>query len=83
MGKEVVARLDASDLRKVEEMKKVGDDGYVFSHTSEARPVISAEGAVAWVVLKLGECGFPVLFEERDVLFELLYDIVRSELEAV
>jgi hypothetical protein len=72
MSEKIIARLDESDRRRIEELKKLRHDIYV--------PVVVPEAAVAWALEKLKNFGFE--FDSTvDVVHFLLYDIVVEELK--
>lgn len=71
------SKLDESDYRIIERMKE-SPEWMVNPNTQH---VFTPEGGAAFFVLALDKLGFVVSFEERDMFFELLYDLCLEEIE--
>lgn len=74
--KKVVARLDASDLRCIEEMKKMG---VVFGRKEGGVPFCSLEGGAVWCFYKMIGVGFNVGIWDVLFWYELFSRCFREE----
>ena len=68
----IVAKLDAADLRYIEEMKRMAKEKNLQFIDKESKPKYNAETSARWLVDKLSDFDVDGMYDKRFWMFFLL-----------